>query len=183
MDRFGRSTGGDSSLLSITISPSIISPPKHVRGGEPGGAAADDHDPVRRAGRGATRRRRRSALLANENPAVALLDPPAVDWVEGRRAQGLACPKVEAGVVPGAAHHFVDDEPLGEGRMIVGASSADREDVGAPAHDQHRLVADMAEALAAVIEFGERNSLREIGAGGPRLIVRHPFLLWLSCTA
>ncbi len=88
--------------------------------------------------------------------------------------QGHASPKVEAGVVPGTAHRVVDDEPLGERPVIVCAKGADREDFGAAAHEQHRLLADMAEKLAAVIELGAGDSLRQIGTS---LIVRHFSLL------
>ena len=184
MDRLGRSTGGAVVAAQHDDAALKTPPPKHLGGGEAGRAAADDDDPVRRVSTAAaTLRLALGALLAHENPAVPLLDLPAVERIEGRRVQGLAGAKVEAGVVPGTAHRVADDEPVGERAVIVGAMGADREDLGAAAHQQHLLLADMAEQLAAVIEFGKGNSLPEIGTGGPRLIVRHSFLPWLSSTA
>ena len=78
--------------------------------------------------------------------------------------------------MPGTAHRVVDNEPVRERAAIVGAMGADREHVGAAAHQQHRLVADVADELAAIGEFGERNSLRQIGAGRLRLIFGHSVL-------
>ena len=71
------------------------------------------------------------------------------------------------------------NEPVGKGPAIVGAVSADREYFGAPARQQHRLVADAADELAAVLEFGERDSLHQIGTDRPRLIFGHSSLLRL----
>ena len=67
--------------------------------------------------------------------------------------------------MPGATHGLADDETFGERPVIVRASGADREDLRAAAHQQNLLVADMAEQLSAIGEFGERNALRQIGAG------------------
>ena len=160
-----------------------IPPSKHLRGGEPGGAAADNHDVVRRARPDATLRSRLQALFADENFAVALLHPPGIDGGESRRAQGFPGPKVKARVMPGAAHRVVDNEPVGEGAMIVGAMGADREDIGAAARQQHRLVADVAEKLAAIGQVGEGDSSSQIGAGRPGLIFGHSSLLRLTLVA
>ena len=54
-----------------------------------------------------------STLFAHEDRAVALLDTPARDRVERRRAQRLAGAQAEAGVVPRAAHGVADEQPFG----------------------------------------------------------------------
>ena len=61
------------------------------------------------------------ALLADEDLAVALLDRPARERTEGRRAQGFARAQIEAGVMPGTAHGVVDHEAFGERAVIVRA--------------------------------------------------------------
>ena len=66
--------------------------------------------------------------------------------------------------MPRTAHRVVDNEPLRERAAIVGAVRADGEHVGAATHEQHRLLSDMADELAAVRQFGESNSLRQIRA-------------------
>ena len=99
---------------------------------------------------------RLSALLADKDLAVALFDAPRVDWTERRGAQGFAGAKIEAGVMPGTSHRIVDNEALRERTIVVGALSADRENVSAAAHEQNRVLSDMADQLAAVWQFGGR---------------------------
>ncbi len=94
--------------------------------------------------------------------------------------QGFAGPQVEARVMPRTAHRVVDNEPFDEGTAVVGAKGADREYFGSPARQQHRLFADMADELAAICEFGDRNSPRQIGADRLCLIFGHSSLLRLS---
>ena len=129
----------------MTMLPSIAAPPQHLGRRKTGGAAADDddvapaHPPLaaRRAAFGCV------AFLAHEDAAVALLDLPALDRTQGRRAQGLAGAQIEAGVMPGAAHCLADHEAVGERPVVVAAMSADGEHIGAAAHQQNLLVADM----------------------------------------
>ncbi len=135
-------------------------PPQHLGCGEARRATTDDHNPVGFAVLGAPPYLSLSALLAYEDLAVALLDPPRVDWTEGRRAQGFAGAKIEAGVVPRASHPSVDDEAVRQRSAIVGAVSADREHVGPAAHEQDCLLSRMTDQLAAVGQFGEGNPLR-----------------------
>jgi hypothetical protein len=75
------------------------------------------------------------ALLADKDLAIALFDGPRVDWTERRGVQGFARAKIKAGVMPGTSDRIVDNEALGERTIVVGALSADRENVGAAAHD------------------------------------------------
>ena len=63
--------------------------------------------------------------------------------------------------MPRAAHGVADHEPLGERAVIVRAMGADGEDLVAALHQQHLLVADMAEKLA-VDEIRERDTLGKV---------------------
>ena len=134
----------------------VLLAPQHLGRREAGSAAAHDHDPVRRRRPPAWRAGLASvcALLRDEDLAVALLDRPAVDRAERRRAQRLAGAQAEAGVMPGAAHRVADQQPFGERAVIVAAVRADGEDLAAAARQQHLLVADMADQHAAVGELG-----------------------------
>ena len=78
--------------------------------------------------------------------------------------------------MPGTAHRAVDNEPLRERAVIVGALRADGEHVGAATHEQHWLFLHMANELAAIWQFSGGDSEREIGAGGLRLIFSHSVL-------
>jgi hypothetical protein len=113
------------------------------------------------------------APLADKDLAIALFDAPRVDWTERRGAQGFASAKIKAGVMPRTAHCVVDNEALRERTVVVGAQSAERENVSAAAHEQNRVLSDMADQLAAVRQFGESNSLRQIGADGLSLVFSH----------
>jgi len=148
--------------------------PQHLGGGEPGGAAADDHDSIRAARRGARFGARPCALLADEKLSVALLHRPGIQRAESRRTNGFAGAEVEAGVMPGAADGAVDNEPVDKGAMIMGAVGSDGECVGSLPRQQHLFVPDMTDQLAAIRELGERQTLRQIGTG---LIFRHSALL------
>ena len=90
--------------------------------------------------------------------------------------QRFAGPQVEARVMPGTAHRVVDNEPFDKGTVIVGAKGADREDVGSPTRQQHRLVADMAKQLAVISEFGEPQ-FPAPDRGRPARLDLRPFLL------
>ena len=81
--------------------------------------------------------------------------------------------KLEAGVMQRTAHRVPLDEPVGERTAVVGAGRTDRENVSVAAHEQNRVLSDMAGELAAVWQFGESNSLRQIGADGLSLVFSH----------
>ena len=66
-----------------------------------------------------------------------------------------------------------DHETVGERTAVVRALGADREDLGPAAHQQHLLVADMADELAAIGKLGERNALGQIGAGLLGMVLSH----------
>jgi hypothetical protein len=78
-------------------------------------------------------------------------------------AQGFASSEVKTGVVPGTAHRLINDKPVEERPVVVGAVSPDCKNVGPLAHNEHLLVPDVADQLAPVGELSEGNSLRQIG--------------------
>jgi hypothetical protein len=119
---------------------------------------------------------RLSALLGDKDLAIPLFDAPRVDWTERRGAQGLASAKIKTGVMPGTSHRIVDNEALRERTIVVSALSADREQVGAAAHEQNRVLSDMADQLGAIRQFGESNSLREVRTNRCGLFCSHSVL-------
>ena len=105
---------------------------------------------------------------------LALLDGPAGQRAERRGAERLACPDIETSVVPGAADHVAHHQPLGQRPAVMGAGGADGKDLGATAQQEHLLVAQMAEQLAAIRQMGERHAGRKlgpVGAGGSSAMI------------
>src|ERR1043165_7537259 len=96
-------------MLSNDDAALIILPPQHLGRGKAGCAAADDHDLVRLACRFATGARLSLDLVADNDLVVVLLDLPAREGAERRRAHGFAGADVEAGMVPWAAHLPIRD--------------------------------------------------------------------------
>jgi hypothetical protein len=90
--------------------------------------------------------------------------------------QRFSGPEIETGVMPGTSHRIVDNEALRERTIVVGALSADRENVSAAAHEQNRVLSDMADELGAVWQFAGGNSQRQIGAHWLRLLFSHSVL-------
>ena len=78
--------------------------------------------------------------------------------------------------MPGTAHRVVDDEPFRERAAVVRAMSADGEHVRAATHEQDSLLSHMADQLAAVRQFGGRDSERQIGADRLSLFLSHSAL-------
>src|SRR6516162_1339625 len=83
--------------------------------------------------------------------------------------------------MPGTAHALAGNETLGQRAVIMGAMGADSEDFAAALHQQHLLVADMAEELA-VNKIRQRDALGEVRALRRVLLLRHRYAptLW-SC--
>jgi hypothetical protein len=126
-------------------------PAEHLGRGETGGAAADDHDPIRRSARRSSGSFRNPLhLLSNEDFPILPLDGPERDRAESGRPQGLACAQAEAGVVPGASHGIADQQPLGEWTAVMRADGVDREDLVVPPGQQHTLLAHISREHAAV---------------------------------
>src|SRR5436190_16775977 len=74
--------------------------------------------------------------------------------------------------MPRTAHAFADDQALGERSMIMRAMRADGEDFITASHQQHLLVADMAQEFA-VDEILDCDTLREVRSARRFLLVRH----------
>ena len=74
--------------------------------------------------------------------------------------------------MPGTADVVAGHEAVGERAVIVAAMRVDREDLAARAHQQHVLLADMAEQHV-VLEIIGRDAEREIGTSGLVLVVGH----------
>ena len=136
---------------------------QHVGCREAGGAAADDDD-----GRGVLLHgwRRRGCLrklLAHEHLAVPLLDLPARDRIQRRRAKRFAGLEAEARVMERAPDRLADDEAVGEMAAVVRAARADGKETTAGFDDRHFIVADSAFDRRVVREAAERNAGGQIG--------------------
>src|SRR5690606_40173633 len=57
-------------------------------------------------------------------------------------------------------------QPFRKRAAVVAAGRADRRDLVAAPHQQHGLVADVAQERGAFRKVGERHALGEVGAGG-----------------
>ena len=172
IDRRRRVVGEHGDLAAVAVTP------QHLGRGKAGRAAADDDDALRRIGRRLLRLRR-VLLLRDEDAALTLLDLPARQRRQRRRAHRLAGAQIETGVMPGAADVVAGHEPIGERTVIMAAMRIDREDLGARAHQQHLLLADMAKQHV-VLEIVGRDAEREIGTSGRVLVVGHVDVL-LRC--
>ena len=115
-------------------------------------------------------------LFPHIDGAVPLLDAPAGDRVQRRRAQGLAGAQAETGMVPRTANRIVDQQPFGERRAIMRADGADREQLVAAPGEQHRFAVRVPEQHGAVGNRRERDALREIGSAEFRLCFAHSIL-------
>ena len=80
-------------------------------------------------------------------------------------------------MVPQTADSVLDEDPLGERTVVVGAMRPDRQHLQAAAHQQNLLVTDMTNELATVGKLAKNNALRQIGARELRLILSHVLLL------
>ena len=81
-------------------------------------------------------------FLMNEDLAISLLDPPAVESAYGRRAHGFATAQIETGVVPGASNAVPDYEPFTERPVVMAALGRDGEYFGPAVNQQDLMVAD-----------------------------------------
>ena len=129
-----------------------------------GRAAADNDDFLGNlAGASGARLRCRSfAFLAHEYLIIALFHRPAGERIEGGRAQGLACAQIEARVMPGTPDGILDHKTVGERPAVMRACRPDGEDLGPTAHQQHLLVAAMADKLSAIGKIDKRDALDQI---------------------
>ena len=119
--------------------------------------------------------RRRARLLApaDLHPIARADDVVAGQGIERRRPHRLTGAQVEAGVVPGAAHAVPVDRALGQRAAVVAAGCADGEDLVALAHDQHGVVARVADDRFSVHELGERDARGQIWSTWLSLVSAH----------
>jgi hypothetical protein len=104
--------------------------------------------------------------LADDIDLVAtLLYPPAGQIVECGRAESLARPEAEAGMVPRAVHSVTDQNPLWKGTTIVAADRSYREPFAAGPGQEDWLPGGVPGQHATFGDLYSRNTGREIGAG------------------
>jgi hypothetical protein len=101
-------------------------------------------------------------LVANDDPVVDPLDPPARNGIECRRSNRFAGAQAEAGVMPGATDGVANDETIGERPFVMGAVGADGKDVVPGLDDEHFLFTDSPANHAVGTEFSSGDSLCEI---------------------
>jgi len=120
---------------------------------------------------------RRSGLgpLTDEDLAVALIDPPTRDRIERRSPDGLAGREVETGMMERATNRVPDDEPLAQRPVIVGALGADGEQPPGRAHQQHVLLADLADEIGTVGNGVGRHAGRQVWSRGVTISHRPSF--------
>ena len=148
----------------------VALPAQHLRCGMAGRAGADDQDRRRGGGRGGDRR---GALAGDANQISAANDVEAGQGIERRRSLRGAGAQVEAGVVPGTAHHAVADRPLGQRTTVMGAGRPDGEDLLAPPHHQHGVFAGVSDDRLPVHELGQRDPRRQIRSAWLSLVSAH----------
>src|SRR5581483_6798972 len=146
--------------------------PQHLRRGEAGRAAADNHDLARtRAGRPGShtacfgwrllRLAGKRALAPHHDRLAIALDLPNRKRAQRRRTRRRAAAQREAGMMPGPTDAIADHKAFREGTMIMAAEGIDRENLGPELDQQHLVLTDMAEQLS-IAEIGRRYALGEI---------------------
>jgi hypothetical protein len=73
--------------------------------------------------------------------------------------QGLAGSQIEAGMMPGAADGIANHKPVPQRAVVMSALRPDREDFLPAADEQDGFTVRMADALAAVGEVSQCNTL------------------------
>jgi len=76
--------------------------------------------------------------------------------------QGLAGAQVEAGMMPRATDGIVNQNPLAERAIVMGALSVDGEEFGTPADEEDGLPIGMTDDLAAVGKIVEGDALSQV---------------------
>ena len=112
----------------------------------------------------------------NEDVAISLLDPPAVESAYGRRADGFAAAQIKTRVVPGTSNGIPDYEPFTERPVVMAALGCNGEYLG-PAVDQQNLLVTHVAHKFTICKRRERNALGQVGAARWGLFLRHAFRL------
>jgi hypothetical protein len=95
----------------------------------------------------------RFLLLAYKDKAISQLDLPSGNRAHCGSLQRLTGSQAEAGVMPRTAHRVIDEETFRERPAIMRTGGADREDLIAPAGEQHGLLADVSQEHSAIGKF------------------------------
>src|SRR5450759_5929998 len=116
-----------------------LPPSQHLHCGEAGRATTNNDYLVRCISWSFGARLRLLTFLMNEDLAISLLDPPAVESAYGRRAHGFSTAQIETGVVPRASNGIPHYEPFPERPVVLAALGCNGESLG-PAVDQQNLL-------------------------------------------
>ena len=173
MERFGRSMGGAASSLSMTM---LFLYCSRLSISAAAKAAAPPPTMTILPGSVAVRFPRwfrlwLGAPLPHENFVIGSLDGPARYWLQCRSAQNFASAQVKTGVVPWTSNGVANDEAFSQRAIIMRAKRAHGEYLGAAAHEQDVVLANMAEKYA-VFKIGGRDAKSQ---------VRAPWRCWLMC--
>jgi hypothetical protein len=103
---------------------------------------------------------RSGEFLPNENHPGFALHAPTWNWIERRRAQGLAGPQAEAGMVEWTSDGVVDDQPIGQRAVIVRAVRADGEPFIARSRKEHVFVGNTPQHHSAAGDIALWDALR-----------------------
>jgi hypothetical protein len=87
--------------------------------------------------------RRTRDLSRDKHHSRALLHLPARHRVQRWGADRAPGTKIEAGMVPGTAYGFADDQPFGEWTTVMRADSPNGEPLWAPMNEENRLPSGM----------------------------------------
>ena len=102
------------------------------------------------------------AFVPDDKHFILAFDIPAGDRIECWCPKRLSCPKIEAGVMPWAAHRLVDDKAFGERPMIVSAVGGNGEYLILHPHQYDLLAIRMTDECSSSGHVMEGNSLAEI---------------------
>ncbi len=92
----------------------------------------------------------RRRFLADKHPVANLLDSPAWNRIERKDFAALHDLQAEAGMMKWASDLIADNQPLSKRPPIVGAMSADGDELRAAAHQQHIFAASLSFNDAAI---------------------------------
>jgi hypothetical protein len=148
-------------------------PAQHLSGRKTRRATTDDYDFLGVIGF-RDLDRRPLAFSADEDPAVALLNLPDIERVEGGRTGRLASAKVEAGVMPRTPDSAVDNEPVSERSVVMATVGIDRENLVTFADQQDLLFTDMADQLS-IPKIAGIDTLRQVWSTRLSLLLGHLF--------
>src|SRR5450759_3025979 len=158
-----------------------LPPPQHLGRGKASGATTNNDYLVRRISRAFGAPRRLLTFLMNKDPAISLLDLPAVESAYGRHADGFAAAHIETRVVPGASNGIPDYEPFFDRSVVMAALGCNGENLGPALNKQDFLVAHMPQEFS-IGKLSKRNALGQVGAARRGLFLHYAFCLRHAAT-